>query len=644
MDVKCPRCQTVYHLDENHITNEGVSVKCTACQNIFKVSAPSIKTASQVVGWHLKRPDGSIINFAHLGELQKLILEHRAHLEDMISKDGLSYKKLADMPEFAPLFIKRNQQATSAPIQEAAAPEKSPQQAIEPKLSTPPVQSVVTPISLPKEEDEDLDIYGRPRKKGKKGGVLVAVGIILHIIALGAIFMLKDKIFGVKLTEEEASAVKSANDEMLYSDYANLEKAYDILEKYAKNPEHPPKLEVLATLSYALILRGELLKLENFVLEKRIKEILKVDKYNEVARKLNDLFNERQRLIQDLSNTTMTNLKRLDTTYGSKPLAKYVALEYVRVQVIFDRLSGEKGMALIKELKGIKDFVYSNRIKFIEGDLILKTDDSKSEEGLRLIKESALEEKGFVLPYFMLVRFYISKGEYEKAIAELDNILNIYPSNTVAKVLKEHTEDLLNISKTGQVVRTDLSKPDQQEPQKADGRKQNEEANKEAFVSQEKTKEEKVIKEPKVLDSKEKKEDSAVAKTKPEKSVASEPKSGGSYAQLIKQAKQFAAKGQIDKAADYFLQAAEIEPTLAEPFRLMGWMYIDAGKNEQAVNSFLRAIKLKGDKCDGYMGLGEANKFMKKNSEAKKYYQMYLEQCPNGPDAATARNNLNTIK
>ncbi len=644
MEVKCPKCQTVYHLDENHIPAEGANVKCTTCHNVFKVSAPAVKPPPQNVGWHLKRPDGTVINFAHLGELQKLILEHKAHLEDMISKDGLSYKKLADMPEFAQLFIKRNQQAAAVqPVQQVsqAAPKPAAQPPLQQNLSTPPVQSVVTPISTPQQDDE-IDIYGRPKKKGKKGGLLIAAGIIVIAVAVIAFFLIKDKIFGARLTEEEVSALKTAQEEMLFSDYANLERAYDTLEKFTKSPEHPPKLEILAGLAQSLVLRGELLKLENFVTEKRIKEILKVDKYSETARKLNEAFNERQRLIQDISNTTMNNLKKLDMNYGQKPLAKYVALEYIRVQVVFDRSSGDKGKELLKELKEIKDFPYSNRLKFTEGDLLLKTEESKAEEGIKLLRESASAEKGFILPYFMLARFFIAQGEYEKALSELNTVLSVSPSNTVAKALKEHTEDLLNISKTGQVAKPEESQP-KDEQKKAEAKAEKEEVKKEVQAPTEKPKEEKAVKEEKPAEQKEKKEE-AVAKPKAEKAVASEPKSAGNYSQLIKQAKQYAAKGQTDKAADIFLQASEIEPTLAEPFLLMGWMYIDSGKNEQAANYFLRAIKLKGNKCDGYMGLGEANKYMKRNSEAKKYYQMYLEQCPNGPDAATARNNLNTLK
>lgn len=634
MEVKCPKCQTIYHLNEANLPPEGANVQCTVCHNVFKVMPVANKNVPQSVGWHLKRPDGTIINFAHLGELQKLILEHKAHLDDMISKDGLSYKKLSDMPEFAPLFIKRNRQNEVA-VQPATSPVEKSQSQPEQKLSTPPVQSVVTPISTP--QDEELDIYGRPKKKGKKGGALLVAGIVIIVVVAILFFLFKDKIFGAKLTEEEISAIKTAQQEMLLSDYTNLEKAFDTLDKFMKNPKEPPKLEMLAEYAHSLLLRGELLKLENFIAEKRIREILKIDRYSEVAKKLNEGFNERQKLIQDISTQTMTELKKLDMTYGSKPLAKYIALEYIRIQAVFDKGSADKGKEIIKELQGIKDFPYANRLKFVEGDLILKTDEGKGEEGVKILKEVTDSEKGFLLPYFMLARYYVAKGEYDKALEAINSVLNTNPSNSVAKTIKEHIEDLLNMAKTGQVAKPEETqvKPDEK---KADEKKA-EEKKTETAGSQEQTK-----KEEKPVEAPVKKEEVALAKPKAEKSVTSDTKSSGNYAQLIKQAKQFAKKGQYDKAADTFLQAAEIEPTLAEPFLAMGWMYIDAGKNEQAVSAFSRAIKLKGNRCDGYMGLGEANKYLKKIGEAKKYYQMYLEQCPDGPDAPAAKNSLNSLK
>lgn len=627
MEVKCPKCQMLYHLDERHITGDGVNVQCTNCHNIFKVQIPASVPARSISGWHLMKPDGTIINFAHLGELQRLILEHKAHLEDKISKDGQTYKRLSDMPEFAPLFRKRDQQITG----EKQSPAGGEPIHAEPRVSTPPVQSVVTPISTPPEEE--IDIYGRPKKRGK-GGILIAVGILalIVVVAAGALFM-KDILFGARLTEEEANALKTAIDDILLSDYPELKRAYDSLEKYTKNTERPPKQEILATLTLSILLRGELLKLENAVVEKRIRENLKADKYSEVAKRLNEQFNERQRLIQEISNQTMPLLKRLDNQYGGKPLAKLVSLEYIRVQAVFDPQSAEKGIKILEELKGIKDFPYYDRLKFIEGDLLLKTDETRSSEAIRLMEEVISKEPKFILPRFMLARYYVIKNEYAKAMEQIEVVVSTNPQNSVAKSLKESIEDLLRLS-DGQTHRT--SESIKKEEEKVEGERREEKRDAEAAVGE---------KEVKVGGTENK--EAAVKKLEKREVVEQKvrpEKTSGNYALLIKEAKRLAANGLIDKAAEAFLQASEIEPTLAEPFLLMGWMYIDAGKNEQAVNSFQRATRLKGNKCEGYMGLGEANKYMKKNSEAKKYYQIYLEQCPNGPDAATAKNNLNTLK
>lgn len=617
----------LYHLDERHITGDGVNLQCTNCHNIFRVQIPAAAPVGGISGWHLMKPDGTIIRFAHLGELQRLILEHKANLEDKISKDGQTYKRLSDMPEFAPLFLRRDQQSTGQKQSPAGG---EPIQA-EPRVSTPPVQSVVTPISTPLEEE--TDIYGRPKRRRKRG-ILIAVGILalIVVVAAGALFM-KDILFGARLTEEEANALKAALDDILVSDYPELKRAYDSLEKYTKNAERPPKQEILATLTLSILQRGELLKLENAVTEKRIRENLKADKYSEVAKRLNEQFNERQRLIQETSNQTMSLLKRLDNQYGGKPLTKLVSLEYIRVQVVFDPQAAEKGMKILEELKGIKDLPYYDRLKFIEGDLILKTEETRSSEAIRLLEEVISKEPKFILPRFMLARYYIIKDEYAKAMEQIEAVLSTNPQNSVAKSLKESIEDLLKLS-GGQSHKT--SEPTKKEEEKVEGERREEKRQTGAVVGE---KEAKVggTENKETVAKKVEKREVAEQKVRPEKT-------SGDYALLIKKAKGLAAKGLIDKAAETFLQASEVKPTLAEPFLLMGWMYIDAGKNEQAANSFRRAIKLKGNKCEGYMGLGEANKYMKKNSEAKKYYQLYLEQCPNGPDAAAAKNNINILK
>jgi predicted Zn finger-like uncharacterized protein len=42
MDVRCEKCTTVYEFDDSKVGDQGVTVKCTQCGNLFKVKRREI--------------------------------------------------------------------------------------------------------------------------------------------------------------------------------------------------------------------------------------------------------------------------------------------------------------------------------------------------------------------------------------------------------------------------------------------------------------------------------------------------------------------------------------------------------------------------------------------------------------------------
>ena len=42
MDVRCPRCQSEYELDDARVTDDGVTVKCSECAHVFRVKKKSL--------------------------------------------------------------------------------------------------------------------------------------------------------------------------------------------------------------------------------------------------------------------------------------------------------------------------------------------------------------------------------------------------------------------------------------------------------------------------------------------------------------------------------------------------------------------------------------------------------------------------
>ena len=83
MDVRCSRCQTEYEFDDDKVRGAGVTVKCSTCGHIFKVSPPqdnmpppTLATAEENV-WLVRKADGTVVRFKELTSLQKWIVEQK---------------------------------------------------------------------------------------------------------------------------------------------------------------------------------------------------------------------------------------------------------------------------------------------------------------------------------------------------------------------------------------------------------------------------------------------------------------------------------------------------------------------------------------------------------------------------------------
>ncbi|MBL8920009.1 MAG: zinc-ribbon domain-containing protein [Myxococcaceae bacterium] len=121
MDVRCPRCQSEYELDEARVTDDGVTVKCSECQHVFRVkkkslvmtlpvredqaiaSAPLPPTAGHRE-WRVRQPNGNTYLCRELTTLQKWIIEGKVTRDDEISLTGETWKRLGDIPELASFF------------------------------------------------------------------------------------------------------------------------------------------------------------------------------------------------------------------------------------------------------------------------------------------------------------------------------------------------------------------------------------------------------------------------------------------------------------------------------------------------------------------------------------------------------------
>ncbi|HEX9102194.1 MAG TPA: zinc-ribbon domain-containing protein, partial [Polyangia bacterium] len=155
MDVRCEKCMTVYEFDDSKVGEQGVTVKCTQCGNLFKVkrrertqelamgaaaarspayvppaaTVPSTQrttvpgipvinkqappAAAKVAppseaepgGWMIRLSSShEIFRFRELTTLQQWIVERKVSREDEISRTGDQWKRLGGIAELASFF------------------------------------------------------------------------------------------------------------------------------------------------------------------------------------------------------------------------------------------------------------------------------------------------------------------------------------------------------------------------------------------------------------------------------------------------------------------------------------------------------------------------------------------------------------
>ena len=110
MDVKCENCSTEYEFDDAKVTAAGITVKCTHCGHLFRVSRRSkvaeapATAAPRSRHWMIRNRHGEIREFRDLSTLQQWIVARKVARDDEISKTGETWKKLGSIVELAGVF------------------------------------------------------------------------------------------------------------------------------------------------------------------------------------------------------------------------------------------------------------------------------------------------------------------------------------------------------------------------------------------------------------------------------------------------------------------------------------------------------------------------------------------------------------
>jgi predicted Zn finger-like uncharacterized protein len=259
MDVRCERCKAEYHLDDDRVTETGVTLRCTQCQHVFLVKKKSVvvtvpvKPSPEVVPaagaaetpreWRLRQASGGTITFRELTSLQKWIVERKVARDDEISADGERWRRLGDIAELESFFrvVEEAQRGAAPP------PQPPPPQPPVPQPPSPgEVQRVAALQALQASPAASSPVAPTPRRKGS-GLLVFGLGALL----LGLLAWLG---YSQVLLPREQEAARVQEEARLTA--LRLEQERQALEARANAEPVVPPVEALPDAGESALLAG----------------------------------------------------------------------------------------------------------------------------------------------------------------------------------------------------------------------------------------------------------------------------------------------------------------------------------------------------------------------------------------------------
>ncbi|MBI5511250.1 MAG: zinc-ribbon domain-containing protein [Deltaproteobacteria bacterium] len=116
-----------------------------------------------------------------------------------------------------------------------------------------------------------------------------------------------------------------------------------------------------------------------------------------------------------------------------------------------------------------------------------------------------------------------------------------------------------------------------------------------------------------------------------------------SFDQLLAQADRLRETDRAAKAIKLYEKALDVEPDDPDAMTGMGWCYVDMEQPDAAVATFKQVLANAPKLSDAHMGIAEAYRLKGSRRDAIKHFQEYLNIMPNGPDAEVARRALKDL-
>ncbi|MFH1810763.1 MAG: tetratricopeptide repeat protein [Pseudomonadota bacterium] len=648
MDVSCQQCGVEYEFDDERITSQGVTVKCSSCGHIFKVKR-EVRVVTEAVAevetiggdWMVRQPSGNVFTFKELTTLQRWIVERKVTRGDEISRTGKTWKRLGDIAELASFFQVvddatgrsftevQGMMAVQSPMNPAlyggmqvfgtspgmaalpatgtASPGSMPPQAAYPSLSpgvTAPLQAAPAPMPVPTvastppqavygNDDDLLDDEDPVRAWRRRRRWPMALGLLL-LVGAGAMV-------GLRLFARPS---------------------FDALAASVRNVfEAPTPVELTTAVATAqeAVLRDTEAEL-GAAIETCKKAIAVAPARSEpyaalalVETGLAEALDEQFRLAKEQYEALLKRFPEgLTDDQPEKKQATELAAQASRIneeaQAHFKRAADAVTEALTldrqAELTTQAAADYNRAV-------------GKPDEARRLLGSLPAPVQQQVLASTIGVLADVGEGAPgDRALDALKALVKQHPS--AIRVLfrlglaQERAGDIEAahgaIGKVAQLApghlraRTWLAAraapPAAPEP---------------------------VVKPP---------------EPKPPIQAQGdddEDKGGGSFDGLLRSADRLRDRGKIAQAFALYTKAAGMAPDRAEPRSGMGWCYVEQAKTSAAISSFQSALEVNPSYADAHMGLAESYRARGSNDKALKHYTRYLEILPSGPEAAVAQ-------
>ncbi|MBN2497310.1 MAG: zinc-ribbon domain-containing protein [Deltaproteobacteria bacterium] len=677
MDVKCERCGTEYEFEENRVTEEGVTVKCSTCGHLFKIRKKSFVLTEPVVlgkkegeasgkNWMVRRVDGSILSFKELTTLQKWIVERKVTREAEISKSGETWKRLGTIAELASFFEVVDQASQPPPPAANTLPMPG---AVPPgvHVSHTPVPGVPMAQPMPVAPQMTPAPTSMPVPTPTPVSVPTPAPISAPIPAPAP---------SPTPASMPAFAPEPQEPES-WGSFADAGAEEDVVEKWKRRGRRKwflivPLILIVAGVGVFFLVDRELfMELVERVIgpgEDAISELAVTQLRTGQAHALKDSQPELEAAISDLDSAikeakgkypeAMAVLAEVYITRADRSGERISQLEreIAKLDEEVKALSPPEGKEPAKDVKEKIVTLHNSKVALQkEAAGLLSGAQKDMDKAQGLIHEARKVAPRAFWPLRAHADFLRVRGSDRAAIdVALKN----------ARELKAQDPVLLYID--GASFATDpasldiaaqkLNQAIELEPELCRARYAL------ALVhAQKKRIDDAKVQLERIIEKSPKHEAAKRLLARLEAEAAPEPKpdekpdkpdkkpaeptgTPETYDGRMNLADALRNKGRTQQALEAYDAALELKPGDVEALAGKGWCYLDLGSNNSAITSFQRALQVNPRYGDAIMGLAESYKFKGNKEKAIQYYKRYLDVLPSGPEASVARTNLESLK